>query len=139
MYDKTDIFDRKQPCDNNEYIYFLFDGEELVYVGQTTNIYQRIGVHMKKKTFDSFSKIKVDLSQKELDLLETHYILNFKPKYNNRLPENPFYKTFYQIQKIIGTRRTKEIKKMIKETGAEQVGFGCYDVRDFGWKVDENV
>lgn len=39
-----------------EGVYFLFDGDELVYIGTTDNLYRRIGEHVAqgKKMFDRF-------------------------------------------------------------------------------------
>ena len=64
-----------------EGVYFLYDGEELVYIGQSDNIYRRIGQHISDgvKRFDSFCFYEVG---EERIILESYLINKFKPKYN---------------------------------------------------------
>ena len=67
-------------------IYFLLNDDEIVYVGQSENIYKRIGSHLQTKDFNSWNFIEV----KEADLseLEAFYILTLKPFYNRSVPTN---------------------------------------------------
>lgn len=58
-------------------IYFLLDNNEIVYVGQSVNVYQRIHQHRDKK-FNRIFVLKTD----NLDL-ESYYINKLKPKYNS--------------------------------------------------------
>lgn len=67
---------RKKRCG----IYFLIKGEEIVYVGQSTNIFYRVGQHEGVKDFDTFTYLECD--KEHLDLLEARYITKIKPKYN---------------------------------------------------------
>lgn len=60
-------------------VYFLFKRDELIYVGQSENVYIRLGFHADKE-FDSFAFIECGLA--ELDRLESLYILKYKPKLN---------------------------------------------------------
>lgn len=64
-----------------EGVYFLYDGEELVYIGQSDNIYRRIGQHISEgvKRFDSFCFYEVG---EERIILESYLINKFQPKYN---------------------------------------------------------
>lgn len=64
-----------------EGVYFLYDGEELVYIGQSDNIYRRIGQHISEgvKRFDSFCFYEVG---EERIILESYLISKFQPKYN---------------------------------------------------------
>ena len=65
----------------------MFDGSEVVYVGQSSDIYRRIYEHSsgrakgEKKTFDSWEYIEIE---DERTRSETEYILikALKPKYN---------------------------------------------------------
>jgi len=93
------------PIDEQYYIYFLFDNDELVYIGQSCVLPSRIGAHQtgkKKKKFNSITTIQTP-STKVLSL-EAFYIDKFKPKYNivhfegtqlvNYVFENIGYKKF---------------------------------------------
>jgi len=66
------------PC----YVYFLVDGDEVVYVGQSTNIMGRVASHEANpdKVFDRVFYIEVDRSS--LGHVERKYIRELKPKYN---------------------------------------------------------
>jgi hypothetical protein len=64
------------------YIYFLFDNDVIVYIGQTKSILQRIGAHISFKSFNSVSIVEV--AESEQDVLERLYIEEYKPKYNER-------------------------------------------------------
>lgn len=63
-----------------EGVYFLYDGDELVYIGESDNLYRRIGQHIAegKKKFDRFS-IYETIDRKRL---EGFLIDALKPKYN---------------------------------------------------------
>lgn len=68
-------------------IYVLFDGDEVVYVGQSRNVHGRIGNHVVEgvKKFDRFAVVEVEADL--LDYLESKYILALQPKYNGgKLP-----------------------------------------------------
>jgi hypothetical protein len=60
-------------------IYFLVEGNEIVYIGQSVNVYNRVTVHKEKK----FSRCAyVECSHDNLDLMESLYIHFFRPKLN---------------------------------------------------------
>ena len=66
-------------------IYFLFNGQELVYVGQSVNVADRIGNHARsEKEFDSVATIKCAIDK--LDETEASYIAHLKPTTNKRDP-----------------------------------------------------
>jgi hypothetical protein len=60
-------------------VYFLIDKDEVVYVGQSVNIYSRIGQHSYKK-FDRYAFIPCEASS--LNTLESLYIHFLQPKLN---------------------------------------------------------
>jgi hypothetical protein len=71
-----------KPLERKCGVYFLFDGDELVYIGQTTDFDTRIAMHSLRKTkaFDRVAFIpaeKIDVGQ-----VEAGYIARYKPKYN---------------------------------------------------------
>ena len=61
-------------------VYFLFDDKQLVYIGESDNIYRRIGQHIYEgtKKFDSFEIFPCNDRKK----LEGFLIRTLKPKYN---------------------------------------------------------
>lgn len=77
----------KTPC-----VYFLFDGEDLVYIGKTDNIFYRIGTHLTEgqKKFDRFEMFET----KNNDRLEALLITLLKPKYNKLVPKGQTLKPF---------------------------------------------
>ena len=65
-------------------VYFLFDDDALVYVGQGWNCLLRVAEHTKKdsdKVFNNWSYIPVD-SEQERKELESQLRASLKPKYN---------------------------------------------------------
>lgn len=64
-------------------IYFLFNGDDLVYVGKTTKGLARVYQHTDK----AFTHIVIQYCSLEyLDELEQAYIVIYKPKYNIVVP-----------------------------------------------------
>lgn len=69
-------------------VYFLFDGNECVYVGSSSDIWRRIPEHLRgvghtvKKKFDSFEIFEVE-DEFQMIRLEYRLIQLLKPKYNN--------------------------------------------------------
>ena len=65
-------------------VYFLFDGQELVYVGKGWNCLLRIAEHTRKdsdKLFTSWNYMCIESDEKR-DKLERELIRTYKPKYN---------------------------------------------------------
>lgn len=61
-------------------IYFLWDCDNLVYIGQSTDIYKRISEHRGVKKFTHFSFI--ECIESKLDKLERTYIQTYNPILN---------------------------------------------------------
>lgn len=62
-------------------VYFLIAANQIVYVGQSTDIHARVSQHRRQwKSFDSYTYIPCQASQL-LDL-ERHYITAFRPRMN---------------------------------------------------------
>lgn len=77
---KNKIEIKKSPC-----IYFLIKGYRIVYVGQSVSTgLDRIKEHISFKSFNAYSI--QNCNERELDDLETYYILQFRPRYNKILP-----------------------------------------------------
>ena len=65
-------------------IYFLFDTNELVYIGKGWNCLLRIAEHTRKesdKKFTSWNYIRID-DKNEYNRIEKELIKKHKPKYN---------------------------------------------------------
>jgi predicted GIY-YIG superfamily endonuclease len=64
-------------------VYFLISQDKVVYVGQSTNVFQRIATHAytSDKEFEAFAFVNVP--QDELLHVERHYIRSFKPALND--------------------------------------------------------
>lgn len=66
-------------------IYFLIKAGEIIYIGQTPNVYRRIGEHATKKLPDAYFLIPISLDEMsdiELGLAERRYIDRLKPALN---------------------------------------------------------
>lgn len=61
-------------------VYFLFEGEEIVYVGQSGNVLVRMAGHAQKQ-FDAIKMIRID-DQKQRFEMESKLISMFNPKLN---------------------------------------------------------
>lgn len=72
------------PPERTGWVYVLLDGGEATYIGQTTNIGQRIGMHQQgteraaAKKFDRAFRIEVPLA--DMDALEGALIRRFNPR-----------------------------------------------------------
>jgi excinuclease UvrABC nuclease subunit len=75
-------------------IYFLIKESELVYVGQSADIMNRIAQHAKEsvKDFDSYSILECPYEY--LTTLEAYCIYKFRPRLNAVFPPNQLYKSF---------------------------------------------
>lgn len=65
-------------------VYFLLDGDDVVYVGQSRNVYSRISSHS-AKNFNRYAF--VPCAVEALDKLESLYIHLLRPKLNGRKPD----------------------------------------------------
>lgn len=62
-------------------VYFLCHKSKVVYVGQSVNVFGRVGAHIGAKTFDAVWFVRVPPS--DLDFVEGELIRALKPKYNH--------------------------------------------------------
>lgn len=104
-------------------VYLLFDDDEVVYVGQTTNGLRRLLQH-NDKIFNKYAIIET--SVEELEYYEDYYMMKYKPKYNNnynyyRMSINSCYSRLRTcIQRQINI---EQLKKFIKELEIEIINF----------------
>ena len=67
-------------------VYFLLDGDEIVYVGQAVNVYRRIPQHTEKR-FDRYAFVPCDIDA--LNILESLYIHCLRPRLNGNQCDGP--------------------------------------------------
>jgi len=67
------------PWEKASGVYFLLDGDEVVYVGQAVNVYSRISQHTNKR-FDRYAFVPCAVDA--LDRLESLYIHCLRPRLN---------------------------------------------------------
>lgn len=65
-------------------LYFLFNNNEIVYIGKSENILKRIKDHRRKKIFTHYTYIPID-SRVELSIFEFYYINKYKPVLNKKM------------------------------------------------------
>lgn len=64
-------------------VYFLFNNDDLVYIGQSIRTFERLNDHLDEgaKVFNCYSFVKCD-SQQEAKQLEKELIIRYKPPLN---------------------------------------------------------
>ncbi|MEE4191540.1 MAG: hypothetical protein V2I66_08165 [Halieaceae bacterium] len=72
--------ERYRQKDSGAFIYFLWDGPDLVYIGKSASPPARIRSHRLDKQFSHYAVISVD--PEDADRLEALYIARHKPRYN---------------------------------------------------------
>ncbi len=81
-------------------IYFLLDGEQVVYVGQTLSISSRIyDHHRSSKKFNRFAWVRC--KPELLNDWEGYYIGSLLPKYNGGIPPNSHYMAYKRLKKTV--------------------------------------
>ncbi len=78
-------------------VYFLFNKEELIYIGQSVDILKRISEHMKDKVFEWYCYEKV--RKQNLDAVEKACIQRYQPRLNDVHNSNkPIYKCQVDVE-----------------------------------------
>ena len=110
-------------------VYFLFQDDEIVYVGQSVDIHARISVHMsdENKEFDSFSFI--EFSDDNLDIHEGDYIMEYRPFLNSTMPKGARWKSQAQLKSVLKTG-AHAIKRWAKANRIRTEN-GFYNIADF--------
>lgn len=85
LEDPTEIRSRASRIEKVSGVYFLFDGDELVYVGESGDIYGRVQSHRAVaqtggKKFDHAAFMEYPAEQRKK--VEASYIRKYRPKYN---------------------------------------------------------
>lgn len=109
-----DLVNIKKSVSITNIIYFLFSGEEIVYISSTSKG-KDFGVsqHFKDKEFDSFSFIEVN--EDDVQELLVEYMVKYMPKYNSYLlPHNNTFKSKEELKKLFGLGAV-EMNKLVKK------------------------
>lgn len=95
-------------------VYHLKSKGQVVYVGQTRNIKNRIAHHLysSDKEFDDVDFFEVDESL--LNDVEAREIVHFNPRYNKILPSSSIYTQEKEILNQIEAMIKKHLKSLIK-------------------------
>ena len=134
---KHEILENKIPVITVSGIYFLINEDEIVYVGQASDILNRVYFHAKDKSkvFDSFSFVDID-NDADFNAIEAEYIFRFGPMYNKSMPKNDKYKSFDSLLEVIGTNRWN-LNRFIEINQIRSTG-GYYRLKDFALFEDED-
>ena len=62
-------------------VYALWNNDEIVYIGKTTQLGQRISAHARTKEFTHYSTYECE-DELQMEILEDEMILEYQPKYN---------------------------------------------------------
>jgi len=91
------------------YIYILYHKYEIVYIGMTRNLDQRLFKHLREKRFDNAKYIIV--SHEEAPIIEKELITYYKPLYNGT-----YAKSRKKPKSILGTvKKSKGLEDYIEE------------------------
>lgn len=91
-----------EPLTQRNGIYILIYRGDVVYVGQSSNIEERIAVAAKSdKQFDSYVVIEYgDMTTEEATDLQAEYIVEYNPIYNTVLPTNRKWAAMTTIRRL---------------------------------------
>jgi hypothetical protein len=95
-------------------IYFLLEGETIVYVGISQNVGERLAAHKKTKKFDRVLYVEAP-SYGHVFELEVALIKLLRPKYNSRSSEPQGFRLLWDIS--IGDELVKNVRQAFKAAG----------------------
>lgn len=136
-------------------VYFLYDGDELVYIGESDNVFRRIGQHIAQNT-KSFTRFEV-YATKDRKRLEGFLIRALKPKYNvsygaqpdgncifdDIFPSLTIQETIRKYEEYKGDPTIREIADFVGLypdavlSGLHKSGAPIYKIGE-RWRVDRN-
>ena len=128
------------------YIYYLIDiNDEVVYVGQTCDIKNRIASHTRDKKFKKvlYKEVDVDALADE----EFKEILKYLPIYNKAIPIPIYWNTLQEIERAFPVVRDRKIE-FLRRCRHQQVdilhGYYCAPhymniIEDMQQEGDKNV
>jgi len=112
------------------HVYALWHNGEIVYIGQSTQLKERIRAHTKNKEFEAYSHVECK-SKLEMDVLEADLIIKLQPKYNIQIGNG-----YVSIRKLREKIRSiddeykynpefyvRKLKKKVNEAGITIIDF----------------
>ncbi len=131
ILEKQHVLERTMKYNQISGVYFLISGGEIVYVGQSTDVINRVSNHfnhsINDKIFDSYAVVECDPAL--LNDLEAEYIVRFAPIYNKHLPVNSRWFTPPMLKKEL-CAALPDIKRYANQHGVAGTN-GYYDIGDF--------
>lgn len=79
----------RHPVLSGCFVYYLYRGVDIVYVGSTSSLYTRVSSHLNTKDFDSYSFFEVN--EDERFDIEAREILKYLPVMNKSLPPSMYW------------------------------------------------
>lgn len=82
---KADVLSWAEPWEPVAGLYFLIDGDEVVYVGRSQDVHKRVGEHgaQGKIEFDKVAVVEVT-DEEHLTWMERNFLDWLQPKHNSR-------------------------------------------------------
>jgi excinuclease UvrABC nuclease subunit len=94
LLNKKEIISNKIEISNTRHFLFLFQDDQIVYIGKSEKNVANLSGHFTAKTFNSFSLIRsVASTEEDFNARMADYIIEFVPEYNTMLPPNKKYMT----------------------------------------------
>jgi hypothetical protein len=108
---EEDIVRASLPWEKSSGVYFLIADREIVYVGQSVNVYSRIDEHAKGKDFDRYAYVPCPIEM--LDKLESLYIHCLRPRLNGSLngSNGKVKNAPISLELLLGTKEIKNEEK----------------------------
>jgi hypothetical protein len=108
---EEDIVRASLPWEKSSGVYFLIADREVVYVGQSVNVYSRIDEHAKGKKFDRYAYVPCPIEM--LDKLESLYIHCLRPRLNGSLngSNGKVKHAPISLELLLGTKENKNEEK----------------------------
>lgn len=89
LRDADKLLDARQPLVASSGVYLLFDGDEVVYVGQSTDLMRRILAHQYNRAMQFDSYVALRLPAENISYYEAMTIRHHRPRYNLAMPLLP--------------------------------------------------
>ena len=94
-------------------VYLLFDDDDLIYIGQSINVFKRLHIQFKNHNFNNYSFIKCDDEFKALEL-EKDLIIKYKPRLNIQHKSEDINKSLrFHLEAIEKLNKQKDIYGII--------------------------
>jgi len=119
IYDNFDLTSLKRLDKSHSVsaVYFLFNNDELVYIGMSKNVFYRIKTHLleKSKIFTNWAYIELPIN--DLSNIEAMFIKKYMPIYNNDVTARRarIDKEFYDSLPAIYEYNNQKYKHILNE------------------------